>query len=373
MRSFLSFLLCILASISVCASAEATKKPEAAIQVEGRWITEQNGSVMLDPQTSGLVSWRGGLLTLSDRSAHKSQRLSLRKIDQKKSRLQAHSQDMLMKLSDRVTQSCFADYLRENPDLEALAVDPDDDRVMYVVTEDAADHDLSPACKKRFAETYSTDYPSLLVRLELQADNSALMTHVRPIQFSREMHIGNYPNDGVEALAFASKRTLYLGLEKDDNTKARIFSLTMNEDFWSSSDFIKVTEPNLKLPIFEKGNHPINGMDYYQHDGRGYLLAAARNDNTLWIIDLAGKKDTFVAPLQFLAELQSSGGNCQDWELMKNASIEGVAVIGQTLWMINDPWKKEYLRNVQCPQNVENYGKMAPLLFALPIKPEWFQ
>jgi hypothetical protein len=373
MRSFLPFLLCISALTSACTSEEAFSKPDTEIYVEGRWITEQNGEVMLDPQTSALVSWRGGLLTLSDRSAHKSQRLSLRKIDQTTSQLQVHEQDMQMTLSKRIVESCFADYLKNNPDLEALTVDPDDDNILYVVTEDAGDYDLSTECKQRFNETYSTDYPTLLVRLELQADNRALMTHVRPLQFSRDMHIGNYPNDGIEALAFASKRVLYLGLEKDDNTKARIFSLKMDEDFWASSDFVKVTEPKLKLPIFKKGNHPINGMDYYQLNGHEYLLAAARNDSALWVIDLSGEKSTFIVPLKFMAELKSSSEGCQGSELMDNTSIEGVAVIGQTLWMINDPWKKEYLSNIQCPQNTPNYGKMAPLLFALPIQPEWFQ
>jgi hypothetical protein len=375
MRTYLVFIIGICSLLVSC-----EKSPESALivqvdqtlQANGHWIMEQDGQVMLNPQTSGLVKWRDGLLTLSDRSAHPSQRLRLRTIST--GNMLLSGPDLPMILSDDLQTSCFAAYISDNPDLEALAVDPDDDRVFYVITEDASYAEpMSDVCQQKFLNSGSTNYPTLLVRLELQANNVASMTHIRPIQFTAAMQIGDFPNDGVEALAFGQARTLYLGIEKDSNKQARIFSLQMDNEFWQSDEFAVVTKFALKLPIFDSGNHPINGMDYYQTpDGRDFLLVAARNDETLWVVDLSGEKETVILPIDFFAEIQTNSEGCENYEAMDNASIEGVAVSDNTLWLINDPWKAMYLDNVQCAQNRAHYQMFAPLLFSLPIQAKWF-
>jgi hypothetical protein len=375
MRTYLVFIIGICSLLVSC-----EKSPESALivqvdqtlQANGHWIMEQDGQVMLNPQTSGLVKWRDGLLTLSDRSAHPSQRLRLRTIST--GNMLLSGPDLPMILSDDLQTSCFAAYISDNPDLEALAVDPDDDRVFYVITEDASYAEpMSDVCQQKFLNSGSTNYPTLLVRLELQANNVASMTHIRPIQFTADMQIGDFPNDGVEALAFGQARTLYLGIEKDSNKQARIFSLQMDNEFWQSDEFAVVTKFALKLPIFDSGNHPINGMDYYQTpDGRDFLLVAARNDETLWVVDLSGEKETVILPIDFFAEIQTNSEGCENYEAMDNASIEGVAVTDDTLWLINDPWKAMYLNNVQCAQNRAHYQMFAPLLFSLPIQAKWF-
>jgi hypothetical protein len=375
MRTYLVFIIGICSLLVSC-----EKSPESALivqvdqklQANGHWIMEQDGQVMLNPQTSGLVKWRDGLLTLSDRSAHPSQRLRLRTIST--GNMLLSGPDLPMILSDDLQTSCFAAYISDNPDLEALAVDPDDDRVFYVITEDASYAEpMSDVCQQKFLNSGSTNYPTLLVRLELQANNVASMTHIRPIQFTAAMQIGDFPNDGVEALAFGQARTLYLGIEEDSNKQARIFSLQMDNEFWQSDEFAVVTKFALKLPIFDSGNHPINGMDYYQTpDGRDFLLVAARNDETLWVVDLSGEKETVILPIDFFAEIQTNSEGCENYEAMDNASIEGVAVTDDTLWLINDPWKAMYLNNVQCAQNRAHYQMFAPLLFSLPIQAKWF-
>ena len=372
MRMYVGVIIGICSLLVGCGKSSESEKVEQNLQVNGHWIMEQNGQVMLDPQTSGLVKWRDGLLTLSDRSAHSSQRLRLRTISKNDALLSGP--DFPMILSEELQTSCFAAYITNNPDLEALAVDPDDDKVFYVVTEDASYAEpMSEACQQKYLNTGSTNHPTLLVRLELQANNTVFITHIRPIQFTADMQIGDFPNDGVEALAFGQARTLYLGIEKDTNKQARIFSLQINTEFWQSDDFAVVTKFALKLPAFDSGNHPINGMDYYQTpDGREFLLVAARNDETLWVVDLTGKKETVILPMDFFAEIKTNSEGCENYEAMDNSSIEGVAVVGNTLWLVNDPWKAVYLNNVQCKQNRAHYQMFAPLLFSLPIQPKWF-
>ena len=369
-----TLLASVLLSSCSPAKVEAPVAKQAAVfPVYGQWITEPDGSVMLDSQPSGLVNWRQQLMILSDRSALEQHRLRLRTIEPNTA--QMPDSGIKLRLADEVKANCFAGYVSRNPDLESLVVDPDDDTILYMVTEDATyDDELSAQCRDTFQQTDTSQYPFLLVRIALQDNSSALITHIRPLQFTDEMQVGNTPNDGIEAMAFGKNRTLYLGLERDSHKQARIFSLHMPSHFWQSTDFAVVDDPQLKLPKFDKGNHPINGMDYYQTtEGQDFLIASARNDSKLWLIDLSGSKETRILPLEFYAQLTSSTDNCQDWEKMDNASIEGVAVIGQTIWMVNDPWKEAYPKNILCLRNKENYQNFSPLLFSLPIQAHWFE
>jgi hypothetical protein len=62
---------------------------------------------------------------------------------------------------------------------------------------------------------------------------------------------------------------------------------------------------------------------------------------------------------------------CPATEKMHNASLEGVAVAGETLYLVNDPWKRNYHKNVQCPAWQAHYDHYAPLLFATPLALAW--
>jgi hypothetical protein len=338
---------------------------------EGVWITESRHTAMPDPQTSGLVAWRGKLLSISDRSAIPKQRMTIHIIDPETGQLQTPG--FPVSLSDTLKQSCFADYVGGNPDLEALLVDPRDDRVFYTVTEDASMTSLSPACQQRYTGTGSTDYPTVLVRLELQDDNRVLMTHARPVRFAPEFGVGDFPNDGIEGITIDEQRQLYLALEKDNQGNARIFQVTMGDDFWESENFADVRDSKLRLPHFEKGNHPINGIQYVASlGGKRALVAAARNDDQLWIVYLDRSTPTDVINMTFWAptkhEQNASGDQCELMELMDNSSIEGVAVLNNQLWLVNDPWKRNYAKNIQCESNRSRYESMSPLLFSVSLE-----
>lgn len=292
-------------------------------------------------------------------------------IDQEQAIFSSDSEKMRM--SNIVRRSCFSAYLADKPDLEALVADPNQPGVFYTVTEDATRTGaLSVRCQQKYEETGSTDYPTLLVRLE-KTEFGTTMTGVRPIQYDKQMQVGDFPNDGIEGMAMNDIRTLYLGLEKDANGQPRIFSVQLEDGFWDSTDFVAVSEPALAMPTFSSGNHPINGLAYYKHNNeKGYLLAAARNDNELWIIPEDGSPLKRVL-MHFTAPADSEDSACQSPEIMDNASIEGLVVVDDELWMVNDPWKQNYLKNIRCEVNKAHYEAMAPLLFSTPLQSEWFE
>jgi hypothetical protein len=335
----------------------------------GRWISTDTSDVMQDPQTSGLIEINGQLVTIADGSAAFEQQRKLHFLDKDTATLTASSN--AFKLATRVRRSCFSDYLTNAPDLEALASDPSNSNVIYTVTEDATrTGTLSTRCEKKYQNTGSTDYPTLLVRLERDENDSVTMTHVRPLQFPTEFEVGNFPNDGIEGMAMAKDGTLYLGLEKDKAGQPRIFSLNITDDFWQSADFAVVDEPDLSVPIFDAGSHPINGLALYSAEGgNNFLLAAARNDNEVWVIDVAGEVETKRISMQFNV---SAENECGEY-VMDNASIEGLVVVEDTLWLINDPWKVNYLKNIKCEAETPRYEAMAPLLFSVPLNDAWFQ
>ncbi|WP_262992439.1 esterase-like activity of phytase family protein [Alteromonas salexigens] len=369
----LSLLMLLGCSDAPAPEVQSDEAQSTALTVTGVWVKEAGGGVMADPQTSGLTHVNGLLASISDGSALPNQQRRIHMLDPATATLMPTPDAMGM--ASRVRRSCFADYLKTEPDLEALVVDPTDSTVFYTVTEDATRTGaLSVRCQKRYEETGSTDYPTLLVRLKRHDDGSATMTHVRPLAFDSTLAVGDFPNDGIEGMALAPDGTLYLGLEKDAAGQPRLFSLSLDEKFWESQEFARVEDAGLALPHFDSGNHPINGLEYYHHaaTGQGYILAAARNDDELWVISTDPEQSYQRISLQFTAAVDEGTAGCPPQEIMDNASIEGLAVIDQTLWLINDPWKKNYLKNVQCGANEERYKAMAPLLFSVPLQASWF-
>ncbi len=381
---FLSLLGCHAGQPSVEPSDTAIPTSEV-ITLHGEWIIDTYDDVMLDPQTSGLKYANGYLYSLSDGSAHETQTRRLHQIDMQRAKITQKFGPTTF--HPRVQESCFYSYLSNKPDYEALVPVPNREasgekvNAWIFVTEDASRSEpLSAACQSKYAQTGSTLFPTLVVRLEA-GDTGLVVTHARPVQFPTKaslndkqfVEVGDFPNDGIEGLALKRDGTLLLGLEKDSEGQPRVFELEMDSEFWSSSDFAMARDSGLLLPQFESGNHPINGMDVYypSAESDGYLFAAARNDNELWIVDLAKRKATQRIKLAFTAPslggALETGEACADSYVMNNASIEGLAVVDQDVWMVNDPWKVNYMKNVVCPSDESRYKLMAPLLFKVDI------
>jgi hypothetical protein len=346
----------------------------ATLTLTGQWLTDGNGGGIIDPQPSGLTMWQEQLVMISDASANDGQVKRLHFIDPTSA--QRKTLSPIYQISPNLTQSCFNQYLLSKPDLEALVKDPSEPNSFITVTEDASVlGKLTQECQVAFRDTHSTIYPTVLVRLRW--DGTQLwVTGVRAVQFPVNAQIGNTPNDGVEGLSIDGN-TLFIALEKDVNYRARIFSTVLDEQFWADSGFVSVVDstfmiPELNHPDQRPVPHPINGTDIFEYQGSKWLLSAARNDNQLWLINIAKKRPTKVVDLKFMAPTKIGTGpapvDCPAFTLMDNASLEGVAVANGKVYLVNDPWKRNYWKNILCEATRPAYAEhMNGLLFTTSV------
>ncbi|KKO45245.1 hypothetical protein WG68_10965 [Arsukibacterium ikkense] len=346
------------------------------LHLRGTWLTDTAATPLLDPQSSGLTLRHGELIHIGDNSAALPMRNVLLKINPATGQLTAPP--VQLTVAAPLTQGCFGELLMGYPDWESLSWDRKDDTSLITVTEDSSDYQLSAECASRYADTHSTPYPTLLVKITTdKALTKAEIVAVRPVQFPKAAEVGNFANDGIEGLAFDNNGNLYLALEKNQANAPMIFVTPYTTDFWQNEEFVSVTDSGFKLPVPDANNHPINGLDYLPHpnpEHPGYLVAAARNDDQLWLIDISQQQAPFVQQLHFYAPTYQFGlsAGCPPYEKLRNTSIEGVAVAGNRLYLINDPWQSQYAKNIQCPANAANFNQFSPLLFQLHIDPRWF-
>jgi hypothetical protein len=380
-------VLILLLSVSISALFGCTTQPELSSPIDanapstnttltltGQWLLDANGELIIDPQPSGLTMWQEQLVMIADASANDTQVKRLHFINPLNAQRTALSP--IYQISPDLTQSCFNQYLLSKPDLEALVKDPANPNGFITVTEDASTlGKLTDACQVAFRETNSTVYPTVLVRLHW--DGAQLtVTGVRAVQFPKNAQIGNSPNDGVEGLSIDGN-TLFIALEKDAHYRARVFTTELDEEFWLDNGFVQVVDQKLSIPELNQPSkrsvpHPINGSDIFEYNGSKWLLAAARNDNQLWLIDIAKQRPTKIVNLRFMAPTQLGSQfaalDCPATTLMDNASLEGVAVAEGNVYLVNDPWKRNYWKNIKCESTRSAYAEhMNGLLFTTTV------
>lgn len=357
-----------LVSILFATGTFASSQP-----VAGKWITDRQGHTLTDPQSSGFTWRHGELIHLGDNSAAEPMRNKLLRINPNTAQLIA--EPLNVTVSAQVLNGCFGELFSNYPDFESLTWDRADDSVFITVTEDSSFVQLTADCKAKYGTTHSTDFPTLLVKIETDRKLSrAEITAVRPVQFPKAAAVGNAPNDGIEGLAFDNAGNLYLALEQNAANAPMIFKTPYSNTFWQQDGYVKVQDSGFMLPVPDNKDHPINGLDYLaakKQGHPGYLVAAARNDDQLWIIDLSQQQAPFVQQMAYYAPTPADS-NCPAYEHMVQTAIEGVAVYGDTVYLVNDAWKKRYPDNIQCPANTAHFTKFAPLLFSLPVDPRWF-
>lgn len=339
----------------------------------GLWLSDSQFKPLPDPQMSGVTWHRDNLVMIADQSAAPEMRMKLFRFNPQNATLT--STPVPITLSKAVREGCFGDYLANSPDLEALTWDRVDDSTFITVTEDASRAQLSPTCARKFSQTNSTKYPTLLLKISIDAAFSrAEITGVRPVQFPLEAQVGDQPNDGIEGLAIDNLQNLYLALEKDLSGKPALFKTRLTADFWAKDNFVKVISANLTLPKLDERPHPINDLEFLPSPiigHPGYLVAVARNDDQLWIFDLTNRVAPYVHPLSFFIKTDDSG-LCPQYERVVQTALEGVTVHDGQMYLVNDPWKQHYAENIQCDVNAANFNAYASLMFSTPYDPRWF-
>lgn len=358
------YLSCVLFAVSLSAAEQP---------VAGKWLTDLQGNTLKDPQSSGFTWRHNEIIHLGDNSAAPEMRNKLLRINPQSAQLNAPP--LQITVAEQVLNGCFGKLFSSHPDFEALTWDRQNDTMFVTVTEDSSFVSLSPECKAQYGETNSTDYPTLLVKIETDhALSQAQITAVRPVQFPKAANVGNFPNDGIEGLAFDNAGNLYLGLEQNAANAPMIFKTTYDSSFWQQEGYVNVQDTAFMLPVPDEKDHPINDLDYLPSPKTGhpgYLVAVARNDDQLWIIDISQQQRPFVQPMAYYAPTPA-GSKCPAYEKMLQTAVEGVAVHGDNLYLVNDAWKKHYPDNIQCPDNAAHFKKFSPLLFTTPVNPVWF-
>lgn len=275
----------------------------AAQPAAGKWITDLQGQTLTDPQSSGFTFRHGELIHLGDNSAAEPMRNKLLRVNPQTAQLLA--EPLPITVADSVLNGCFGELFKQYADFESLTWDRVDDTVFVSVTEDSSFVQLSPECKARYGETNSTDYPTLLVKIDTDKQLSrAQISAVRPVQFPAASLVGNAPNDGIEGLAFDQAGNLYLALEQNAANAPMIFKTPYDKAFWQQDSYVKVQDTGFMLPVADSNDHPINGLDYLpakKAGHPGYLVAAARNDDQLWIIDISQQQVPFVQQMAYYA------------------------------------------------------------------------
>lgn len=362
----LTILMCTTFSVSA-------EHPVTTFNAAGKWLIDQQHQTLVNPQSSGFTWRHNEIIHLGDNSAAEHMRNKLLRVNPETAQLNAAP--ISITVSDNILNGCFGELFSQYPDYEALTWDRLDDTVLVTVTEDSSFITLSPECKARYGVTNSTDYPTLLVKIKTdKALSFAKITAVRPVQFPASAEVGNAPNDGIEGLAFDNAGNIYLALEQNAANAPMIFQTKYDSAFWQQDDYVKVQDSAFALPLPDTKDHPINDLDYLPSPKighPGYLVAVARNDDQIWIIDISQHQRPFVQQMAYYAPTPPNS-TCPAYEKMVQTAVEGVAVHSDTLFLVNDAWKKHYPDNIQCPDNAENFNKFAPLMFTLPVNPLWF-
>lgn len=369
--SLILLLIMLMTNLTSCANV---LEQQPVLTLTGQWLVDEEEQLLVDPQPSGLTFWQDRLVMISDASANITQVKKLHFFDPFTGERAFASPQY--DIAEDLATPCFTQYLNTKPDLEALIKDPHNANGFITVTEDASVlGQLSQTCQQQFRTTHSTAYPTVLVRLDWDGEK-LLVTGTRAVQFPKSARVGNFPNDGIEGLAYYNNR-LYLSLEKDSQYRAQIFTTSLDDKFWQQADFVRVETWDASLPNLHQGDsqlipHPINGTDIVTYRGVNWLVAAARNDNQLWLVDLDNKQTTKVVELRYLAPNRlpnrSFDSSCAQYSVMNNASLEGVAINGDDVYLVNDPWKKNYWKNTQCASTRPAYHHlMSGLLFKTDI------
>lgn len=343
--------LLLLPQIS-CAETPAT--------IRGRWVFDAEGRAVPPRQferglqTSGLVFWKGVLWSVGDQRSEYPAHLF--RIDPATSRLIGAPIPIRAVGGD--AGSALADYRTiRNPDLEGITVHPRKEDTLLGVIEDKRQWLLEIAVE-RVPPSGDGEGPGAAAELW-----SARLVRITPVEFPDD--VAPYRDDSnyrLEGLT-ASRETgqVYVAYERLKDGLPAIYQLTVDEATSGAPvrperlriDFASVP-PREDKP---RARLNINGLDLATIDGREHIVAVARDQERVLVIDPSTGAVRSVLDLH----LRSPDG-----ELMLWVSPEGIAVdpASRRVWIVNDPDSiRGNYRLLADERATGNFAKLVPLLF----------
>jgi hypothetical protein len=349
----------VWAGVLLLAPAARAGSPEP-IKVRGTWVLDAEGRsspVRLEArprglQTSGLVFRRGELWSVGDQRSEFPG--CLFRLDPGTARLIGKPLTLELAPQGEKENPELAAYRGiPNSDFEGLALDPLDPRTLFAITEDKTPWIV----EIRLEETDAKDSPRFKPRL----------VQLTPVHFPPGIKSWrDNPNYRWEGLAVSDDgKTMYLAFERAEDNLPRLCQLSLE-----SARSGKGANPEvMALPFDSVPRRPdkeqallnLNDIQFIRLEGRPALLAVARDQERLLVIDLDRKE---IARIVDLDLLDPSGGAIE-W-----VSPEGLAFDSATdrLWLINDPdsERQNYrARGEKTPSG--KFADYAPLLFEMKL------
>jgi len=346
-------LLWTLASAAAAAEGPKESPKASPLLLEGRWVLDQEGKAVRPReferglQTSALLT-RGDLLwTIGDQRGEWP--WALLAIDPATARLRWGP--IKLRLGDPPGGNpLFAEYASiRNSDFEGLAADPKDASVLYGITED----------KRQWVVKIRLD--------EKSSPPGAVIEEITALEFPADLKA--YRDDSnyrIEGIAVSDDgRTMYLAWERATDNLPRIYSLPAAEG--CSGKTARPREVPIPFAaVAPRADKPsallnLNDLAFLRHGGRPLLLAIARDQERILVIDLDEAKVKSTLDL----DLRAPGGEAVMW-----VSPEGIAVdpARDRLWIINDPDSIRGNYRRAGDQTAEgNFAAMAPLLFEMKL------
>ena len=238
----------------------------------------------------------------------------------------------------------------KNSDFEGVCADPKRPDRFVAITEDktpwVADLRVTPASSGR----------SPTVHVE----------RLLPLQFPATLEAWrNDTNFRFEGCCLGANDTLYASFERASDNLPRLFAISMTESRRDGA--AKPREVPIAFgDVPRRKDKPrallnLNGLHWHEQQGRGLLLAVARDQERLLVLDPESGRVRRIIDL----DLRTPDGGRIHW-----VSPEGLTAdpSQDRLWIINDPDSvRGNYRARGAPKASGHFADYSPLLFALPL------
>jgi len=331
--------------------------------VKGVWVLTSEGktvpaeSFRRGLQTSGLFHGQGLLWSVGDQRSQYPGHLLL--VDPSTGRLVGRP--IRLEAPDDDSDSLVAAYRAlSNSDLEGLTRHPSKIDTLYAVTEDK--HQWVIEIRLDAPAGVSIASARETVREARAARIRARLVRISKLEFPENVRpFRDDTNSRLEGVTFfPGENALLLAYERLDDELPRLFRVGFESDGGVQRrpslvpiDFSKVSRRSDK----SRARLNINGVVAFERAGRKWVIAVARDQERLLIIDLEARRVVRALDL----ELRSPEGKRMLW-----VSPEGVAAdpgVGK-VWVINDPDSiRGNYRLLKDEKATGKFAEYAPQLF----------